>query len=131
MPQQTPNGPVPVLRNQFRVGAYLKGFPSSKGEEPRHPAVGALFVGASPYTPQRLGTQMASHHPRSSVVTPEALEEARRNVWLVLKAHGWEPEQEIDKDIAQMLIVLAKRGVTDTRELLRLTLEHFELVSRH
>ena len=70
---------------------------------------------------------MASHHPSSSVVTPEALDEARRNVWLVLKAHGWEPEQEIDKDIAQMLIVLAKMGVTDTRELLRLTLEHFEL----
>ena len=68
-----------------------------------------------------------STHPRSSGVTPEALEEARRNVWLVLKAHGWEPEQEIDKDIAQMLMVLAKMGVTDTRELLRLTLEHFEL----
>ena len=71
--------------------------------------------------------QMASNYPRSKVVTPEALEEARRNVWLVLKAHGWEPEQEIDRDIAQMLMVLAKMGVTDTRELLRLTLEHFEL----
>ena len=70
---------------------------------------------------------MASVHSRSSGVTPEALEETRRNVWLVLKAHGWEPEQEIDKDIAQMLMVLAKMGVTDTRELLRLTLEHFEL----
>ena len=70
---------------------------------------------------------MASTHPRSSGVPPEALEEARRNVWLVLKAHGWEPEQEIDKDVAQMLMVLAKMGVTDTRELLRLTLEHFEL----
>ena len=70
---------------------------------------------------------MASHHPRSKVVTPETLEEAHRNVWLVLKAHGWEPEQEVDKDIAQTLMVLAKMGVTDTRELLRLTLEHFEL----
>jgi hypothetical protein len=50
---------------------------------------------------------MASHHPRSSVVTPEALEEAHRNVWLVLKAHGWEPEQELDMDIAQTLVVLA------------------------
>jgi hypothetical protein len=70
---------------------------------------------------------MASTHPRSSGVTPEALEEARRNVWLVLKAHGWEPEQEIDKDIAQMLMVVAKMGVTDARDLLRLTLEHFEL----
>ena len=57
---------------------------------------------------------MASNYPRSKVVTPETLEEAHRNVWLVLKAHGWEPEQEIDKDIAQMLIVLAKMGVTDT-----------------
>ena len=47
---------------------------------------------------------MASHHPRSSVVTPEALEEAHRNVWLVLKAHGWEPEQELDKDIAETLL---------------------------
>ena len=28
-----------------------------------------------------------------------------------------------------MLMVLAKMGVTDTRELLRLTLEHFELKS--
>jgi hypothetical protein len=70
---------------------------------------------------------MASYH--RSAVTPEALEEARRNVWLVLKAHGWGPEQEIDKDIAEMLIVLAKRGVTDTRELLRLTLQHFQLES--
>ena len=55
---------------------------------------------------------MASNHPRSSVVTPEALEEARRNVWLVLKAHGWEPEQEVDKDIAQTLMILAKMGPT-------------------
>lgn len=70
---------------------------------------------------------MASHHSRSSVVTPETLQEAHRNVWLVLEAHGWEPEEEIDNDIARLLIVLAKRGVTDTRELLRLTLEHFEL----
>ena len=74
---------------------------------------------------------MASVHPRSSVVTPEALAEAHRNVWLVLKAHGWEPEQEIDRDIAQMLRLLAKTGVTDTRELLRLTLEHFELAPLH
>ena len=34
-------------------------------------------------------------------------------------------------DIAQTLIVLAKMGVTDTRELLRLTLEHFELAPLH
>lgn len=88
---------------------------------------GSFSSGGFPYTPHRLGTQMASHHPRSSVVTPEALEEAHRNVWLVLKAHGWEPEQELDMDIAQTLVVLAKMGVTDTRELLRLTLEHFEL----
>jgi hypothetical protein len=74
---------------------------------------------------------MASDHPRSSLVTPEALEEARRNVWLVLKAHGWEPEQEVDKDIAQTLMVLAKMGVTDARELLRITLEHFELEPLH
>ena len=74
---------------------------------------------------------MASVHSRSSGVTPEALEETRRNVWLVLKAHGWEPEQEIDKDIAHLLMVLAKMGVTDTRELLRLTLEHFELAPLH
>ena len=38
-----------------------------------------------------------------------------------------EPEQELDMDIAQTLVVLAKMGVTDRRELLRLTLEHFEL----
>jgi hypothetical protein len=74
---------------------------------------------------------MASHHPRSSVVTPEALEEAHRNVWLVLKAHGWEPEQELDKDIAETLLILAKMGVTDTQELLRRTLEHFELAPLH
>jgi hypothetical protein len=92
------SGKHPVLRNQFRVGAYLKGFPSLKGEEPRHPAVGALFIGGFPLHPAPAGTQMASHHPRSSVVTPEALEETHRNVWLVLKAHGWEPEQEIDND---------------------------------
>ena len=74
---------------------------------------------------------MASHHPRSSALTPEALEEAYRNVWLVLKAHGWEPEPDLDNDIAQLLVVLAKRGVTDTRELLRMTLEHFELAPLH
>ena len=71
--------------------------------------------------------QMASDHHRSNVVTPEALEEARRNVWVVLKAHGWKPEQDLDKHIAETLMVLAKMGVTDTRELLRRTLDHFEL----
>ena len=97
-----------------------------EGTEPRHPAVGALFIGGFPPHPHRLGTQMASDHPLS-VVTPEALDETHRNVWLVLEAHGWEPAEELDMDIAQMLIVFAKMGVTDTRELLRLTLEHFEL----
>ena len=89
------------------------------------------FHGGLPLHPHRLGTQMASHHPRSKVVTPETLEEAHRNVWLVLKAHGWEPAQELDMDIAQTLTVLAKMGVTDTRELLRLTLEHFKLAPLH
>ena len=74
---------------------------------------------------------MASNYPRSKVVTPEALEEARRNVWLVLEAHGWEPERELDQDIAETLMVLGKMGVTDTQELLRLTLEHFELAPLH
>ena len=74
---------------------------------------------------------MASHHSRSSVLTPEALEEVHINVLLVLEAHGWEPAQELDMDIAQTLTVLAKMGVTDTRELLRLTLEHFELAPLH
>ena len=69
---------------------------------------------------------MASIHPRSNLVAPEDLEETRRNVWLVLKAHGWEPDY-----IAQTLIVLAKMGVTDTQELLRRTLEHFELAPLH
>ena len=74
---------------------------------------------------------MASNYPRSKVVTPEALEEARRNVWLVLKAHGWEPERELDQDIAETLVILGKMGVTDTQELLRRTLEHFELAPLH
>ena len=47
---------------------------------------------------------MASNYPLSKVVTPEALEEARRNVWLVLKAHGWEPERELDQDVAETLM---------------------------
>ena len=105
---------------------------SLKGE--RSPGTlrpGLFLIRGFPHTPHRLDTQMASHHPRSSVVTPEVLEEAHRNVWLVLKAHGWEPEQELDMDIAQTLVVLAKMGVTDTRELLRLTLEHFELAPLH
>ena len=129
MPQQTPerSGKHSVLRNQFRVGAYLKGFPSLKGEEPRHPGSGLFSSGGFPPTSRTglvhkwrliIPAQVSSH---------PALEETHRNVWLVLKAHGWEPEQELDMDIAQTLVVLAKMGVTDTRELLRLTLEHFEL----
>jgi hypothetical protein len=74
---------------------------------------------------------MASNYPRSKIVAPEALEEARRNVWLVLKAHGWEPERELDQDIAETLMVLGEMGVTDTRELLRMTLENFELAPLH
>ena len=74
---------------------------------------------------------MTSDDPRSRLVTPEDLEEARMNVWQVLKAHGWKPEPELDKDIAETLLILAKMGVTDTRELLRRTLEHFELAPLH
>jgi hypothetical protein len=74
---------------------------------------------------------MASIHPRSNLVAPEDLEETRRNVWLVLKAHGWRPERELDEDIAETLLILAKMGVTDTQELLRRTLEHFELAPLH
>ena len=105
---------------------------SLKGE--RSPGTlrsGLFLIRGLPLHPAPAWYTMASHHPRSSVVTPEALEEAHRNVWLVLKAHGWEPEQELDMDIAQTLVVLAKMGVTDTRELLRLTLEHFELAPLH
>ena len=81
MYQQAPNGPVstPYCVTSFAL-ALTKRLPFFEGEEPRHPVVGALSSGASPYTPHRLGTQMASHHPRSSVVTPEALEETHRNV---------------------------------------------------
>ena len=87
---------------------------------------GSFSSGVSPTLRTGL-VQMASDHHRSNVVTPEALEEARRNVWVVLNAHGWKPEQDLDKHIAETLMVLAKMGVTDTRELLRRTLDHFEL----
>ena len=132
MYQQTPNGPVstPYWRNQFRVGASLRGFPSLKGEEPRHPRSG-LFSSGFPPTPRTgLYTNGVSSSPLKCPHT-RSPEEAHRNVWLVLKAHGWEPEPELDNDIAQLLVVLAKRGVTDTRELLRMTLEHFELAPLH
>ena len=98
-----------------------------KGEEPRHPAVGALFMGGFPLHP----TPTWYTNGVSSSPLKCRHEEAHRNVWLVLKAHGWEPAQELDMDIAQTLTVLAKMGVTDTRELLRLTLEHFELAPLH
>ena len=96
-----------------------------EGTSPGTLRSGLFSSGASPHTRTGLVHKMASDH--LLVVTPEALEETHRNVWLVLEAHGWEPAEELDMDIAQTLIVFAKMGVTDTRELLRLTLEHFEL----
>ena len=67
--------------------------------------------------------QQRSHFPDAKI----ALEEAYRDVWQVLKAHDWELEPELDKDVAETLTALCNSGVTDPRELLHRTLKFFLL----
>ena len=65
---------------------------------------------------------------RSHFLDPKvALEEAYRDVWQVLKAHDWELEPELDKDVADTLTALSKSGITDAQELLHQTLKLFQL----
>jgi hypothetical protein len=66
---------------------------------------------------------MASRHPPKSYdeTTLQALEQALRDVWQVLKAHDplrdWDKDSEFQKGLAEKLMALADAGVTDPQEL--------------
>jgi hypothetical protein len=64
-----------------------------------------------------------------------ALEQARREVWAVLKAHdphGYlDKDQDLQKAIADKLMALADSGMTDPQKLRRRTLEHFDFKPPH
>jgi hypothetical protein len=64
-----------------------------------------------------------------------ALEQARREVWAVLKAHdphGYlDKDQDLQKAIGDKLMALADSGMTDPQELRRKTLEHFDFKPPH
>ena len=78
---------------------------------------------------------MASQHPPRSYddMTLLTLEQALRDVWEVLKAHDPHhySDQDLQKAIANTLMVLVDTGVTDPRELRSRTLECFDLKPPH
>ena len=80
---------------------------------------------------------MASQHPQRSYVekTLDALEQALRDVWQVLKAHDlhrdWDKDPETKNEVAEMLMALADAGISDPEELRSRTLECFDLKPSH
>ena len=79
---------------------------------------------------------VSQHLPRSyDEITLHALEEALRDVWMVLKAHdpdgAWDHKRELKRQVARTLMALADNGVTDPQELRSRTLECFELKPLH
>ena len=67
--------------------------------------------------------------------TRQALEQALRDVWQVLKAHdperNWDKDSEVHRDLATTLIALADSGVTDPQELRSRALANFHLKPSH
>ena len=80
---------------------------------------------------------MASQHPQRSYdeKTLDALEQALRDVWQVLKAHDqhrdWDKDPETKNEVAEMLMALADAGISDPEELTSRTLECFDLKPSH
>ena len=76
---------------------------------------------------------MSSYHPGNHYdeETLGALEQALRDVWLVLKAHQpypeWEIDPELKADLACRLTELADAGVRDPAELRARALETLPL----
>ena len=66
---------------------------------------------------------MASQHPPRSYdeTTLQALEQALRDVWQVLKAHDpfrdWNKDADFRRSLAEKLMDLADAGVTEPQEL--------------
>lgn len=80
---------------------------------------------------------MAPQHPLRSYddATLDALEEALRDVWQVLKAHDpypdWQEDPEMKKVLAEKLMALADSGVRDSQELRSKTLQSLCLGRPH
>jgi hypothetical protein len=73
--------------------------------------------------------------PSYDETTLHALEDALRDVWMVLKAHDtcgdWNNNSELKRQVARALMALADTGVTDRQELRSRTLECFDLKPPH
>jgi hypothetical protein len=80
---------------------------------------------------------MASQRPPRSFdeSTLQALENALRDVWQVLKAHDpyhdWDKDSEFQQGLAATLMDLADAGVTDRQELRSRALATFDLKPSH
>ena len=80
---------------------------------------------------------MASRNPLRSYddATLDALEEALKDVWQVLKAHDpypdWQEDPEMKRALAEKLMALANSGVRDSQELRRRTLQSLCLGRPH
>ena len=73
--------------------------------------------------------------PSYDEATLHTLEDALRDVWMVLKAHDpfgdWNNNSELKRQVARTLMALADTGVTDRQELRSRTLECFDLKPPH
>jgi len=80
---------------------------------------------------------MASRQPPRSYdeTTLQALEQALRDVWQVLKAHepfrDWDKDEEFKTGLASKLMILADAGVTDPQELRSRVLASCDLALSH
>jgi hypothetical protein len=80
---------------------------------------------------------MASRNPLRSYddATIDALEEALRDVWQVVKAHDpypdWQEDPEMKRALAEKLMALADSGVRDSQEIRRKTIQSFGLGLPH
>ena len=80
---------------------------------------------------------MASRNPPRSYddATLDALEEALRDVWQVLKAHDpypdWQEDPDLKAALAEKLMALVDSGVRDSQELRNKTLQSLSLGRAH
>ena len=80
---------------------------------------------------------MASRQPPRSYdeTTLQALEQALKDVWQVLKAHDpcrdWDKDAEFQRGLAGKLMALADAGVTDRQELRSRVLASCDLKPSH
>ena len=80
---------------------------------------------------------MVSQHPPRlyDETTLQALEQALRDVWQVLKAHDpfrdWDKDTEFKRGLAAKLMALADAGVTDPQDLRSRVLASCDLARWH